>query len=57
MILGKFLWDCVIIMSRHRDRAISMIVLHVSRDSEHEAGGWVVQERQCQRDSMNEQSL
>ena len=27
--------------SSHRDRPISMVVLHVFRDSERDAGGWV----------------
>ena len=26
--------------SSHRDRPISMVVLHVFRDSERDAGGW-----------------
>ena len=26
-----------------RDSSISVVVLHVFRDSEHDAGGWVVQ--------------
>ena len=34
-----------------------MVVLRVFRDSERDAGGWVVQKWQCQRDVIIEQPL
>ena len=33
-----------------RDRPISLVVLHVFRDSQHDAGGWVGLKWQFQRD-------
>ena len=55
--------SCSIITSRlgagssPRDRPISIEVLHVFRDSECEAGGWVAQSWQFQRDVVIDQPL
>ena len=41
----------------HRDMPISMLILHVFRDSERDAGGWVGQKWQFQRDIIIELPL